>query len=49
MNDMESEWGSSVGHPSNYPLERFHMTKRGELGLNQSQISSNLISVSDSE
>ncbi len=20
MNDMESDWGSSIGHPSNYPL-----------------------------
>lgn len=46
---MESDWGSSIGHPSNYPLERYHKFQRGDRTLNRSQVSSNLMSATESE
>jgi hypothetical protein len=49
MNEIESDWGSSIGHPSNYPLQKYHKFQRGDKAFNKSQVSSNLISVSDSE
>ena len=49
MNEMESDWGSSIGHPSNYPLQNYHNFKPGERPANRSQVSSNLISAADTE
>jgi hypothetical protein len=49
MNEMESDWGSSIGHPSNYPLKKYHMVPRNDQAVNRSEISSNLISVADSQ
>lgn len=49
MNEMESDWGSSIGHPSNYPLKKYHMVQRNDQAINRSEISSNLISDADSQ